>query len=147
MKLYILFKDVESLLYEDVKFEDAKADAQKLLMEWKETLDMTKDPIWLGVNQASQDPDEIDNILCLFEIETSESGIEELDGFLMSMSRNMGKNLGTRISVLDFSSSSDCCYQEYDDGEYGSGVISSGDESGVYVNHAEITRKEWGIKL
>ena len=56
MKLYILFKDVESLLYEDVKFEDAKADAQKLLMEWKETLDMTKDPIWLGVNQASQDP-------------------------------------------------------------------------------------------
>ena len=140
MKLYILFKDVESLLYEDVKFEDAKADAQKLLMEWKETLDMTKDPIWLGVNEG-------DEIRCLFEIETSESGIEELDGFLMSMSRNMGKNLGTRISVLDFSSSSDCCYQEYDDGEYGSGVISSGDESGVYVNHAEITRKEWGIKL
>jgi hypothetical protein len=140
MKLYILFKDVESLLYEDVKFEDAKADAQKLLMEWKETLDMTKDPIWLGVNEGGE-------IRCLFEIETSESGIEELDGFLMSMSRNMGKNLGTRISVLDFSSSSDCCYQEYDDGEYGSGVISSGDESGVYVNHAEITRKEWGIKL
>ena len=140
MILYILFKDVESLLYEDVKFEDAKADAQKLLMEWKETLDMTKDPIWLGVNEGGE-------IRCLFEIETSESGIEELDGFLMSMSRNMGKNLGTRISVLDFSSSSDCCYQEYDDGEYGSGVISSGDESGVYVNHAEITRKEWGIKL
>ena len=141
MKLYLWFSTVEDqILEEEVKFEDAKADAQKLLMEWKETLDMTKDPIWLGVNEGGE-------IRCLFEIETSESGIEELDGFLMSMSRNMGKNLGTRISVLDFSSSSDCCYQEYDDGEYGSGVISSGDESGVYVNHAEITRKEWGIKL
>ena len=137
MKLYILFKDVESLLYEDVKFEDAKADAQKLLMEWKETLDMTKDPIWLGVNEGGE-------IRCLFEIETSESGIEELDGFLMSMSRNMGKNLGTRISVLDFSSSSDCCYQAYDDGEYDTGVINIDAD---YADYAEACVKEWGIKL
>jgi len=141
MKLYLLFTSVEDLLIEEkTTFEDAKSDAQQLIGDWKGRLTMTKDPIWLGVNEG-------DEIRCLFEIETSESGIEELDGFLMSMSRNMGKNLGTRISVLDFSSSSDCCYQEYDDGEYGSGVISSGDESGVYVNHAEITRKEWGIKL
>ena len=141
MKLYLLFTSVEDLLIEEkTTFEDAKSDAQQLIGDWKGRLTMTKDPIWLGVNEGGE-------IRCLFEIETSESGIEELDGFLMSMSRNMGKNLGTRISVLDFSSSSDCCYQEYDDGEYGSGVISSGDESGVYVNHAEITRKEWGIKL
>ena len=137
MKLYILFNDVDSLLYEDVKFEDAKADAQQLLKEWGEALHLTKNPIWLGVKEE-----------CLFEIETSaDGGIRELDNDLMSMSGNMGNNLGTRISVLDFSSSSDCCYQEYDDGEYGSGVISSGDESGVYVRHAENTRKEWGIKL
>ena len=144
MKLYILFKDVESLLYEDVKFEDAKADAQKLLMEWKETLDMTKDPIWLGVNQASQDPDEIDNILCLFEIETSESGIEELDGFLMSMSRNMGNNLGTRLNALDFNPSTDCCYQAYDNGEYDTGVINIDAD---YSDYAEACAKEWGIEL
>ena len=141
MKLYILFNDVDSFLYEDVKFEDAKADAQQLLKEWGEDLQMTKDSIWLGVNED-------ENIRCLFEIETmAYGGIIELDNGLMSMSGELGKNLGTRISVLDFSSSSDCCYQEYDDGEYGSGVISSGDESGVYVRHAENTRKEWGIKL
>ena len=142
MKLYLWFSTVgDQIFEEDVKFEDAKADAQNLLKEYKETLLMTKDPIWLGVNED-------ENIRCLLEIETmAYGGIIELDNGLMSMSGELGKNLGTRISVLDFSSSSDCCYQEYDDGEYGSGVISSGDESGVYVNHAEITRKEWGIKL
>ena len=141
MKLYILFKDVESLLYEDVKFEDAKADAQKLLMEWKETLDMTKDPIWLGVNEGGE-------IRCLFEIETSPvTGIKELDENFMYISEDMGRNLGTGLSVFDFTPSTDCCTQAYDDGEYDTGVINIGEAREEYAKYTESVRKEWGIEL
>ena len=35
----------------------------------------------------------------------------------------------------------------YDDGEYDTGVINIGDESGDYANYAEDKRKEWGIEL
>ena len=138
MKLYILFNDVDSLLYEDVKFEDAKADAQQLLKEWGEDLQMTKDPIWLGVNED-------ENIRCLFEIETmAYGGIIELDNGLMSMSGHLGNNLGTRLNALDFNPSTDCCYQAYDSGEYDTGVINIDAD---YADYAEACAKEWGIEL
>ena len=139
MKLYLWFSTVgDQIFEEDVKFEDAKADAQKLLKEYKETLLMTKDPIWLGVNED-------ENIRCLFEIETSaDGGIRELDNDLMSMSGNMGNNLGTRLNALDFNPSTDCCYQAYDDGEYDTGVINIDAD---YADYAEACVKEWGIKL
>ena len=139
MKLYLWFSTVEDqILEEEVTFEDAKADAQKLLKEYKETLLMTKDPIWLGVNED-------ENIRCLFEIETSaDGGIRELDNDLMSMSGNMGNNLGTRLNALDFNPSTDCCYQAYDDGEYDTGVINIDAD---YADYAEACVKEWGIKL
>ena len=139
MKLYLWFSTVgDQIFEEDVKFEDAKADAQNLLKEYKETLLMTKDPIWLGVNED-------ENIRCLFEIETSaDGGIRELDNDLMSMSGNMGNNLGTRLNALDFNPSTDCCYQAYDDGEYDTGVINIDAD---YADYAEACVKEWGIKL
>ena len=139
MKLYLWFSTVgDQIFEEDVKFEDAKADAQNLLKEYKETLLMTKDPIWLGVNED-------ENIRCLFEIETSaDGGIRELDNDLMSMSGNMGNNLGTRLNALDFNPSTDCCYQAYDDGEYDTGVINIDAD---YADYAEACLKEWGIKL
>ena len=139
MKLYLNFTEVETLIEDDeATFEDAKSDAQQLIGDWKGRLTMTKDPIWLGVNED-------ENIRCLFEIETSaDGGIRELDNDLMSMSGNMGNNLGTRLNALDFNSSTDCCYQAYDDGEYDTGVINIDAD---YADYAEACVKEWGIKL
>ena len=142
MKLYLLFTSVEDLLIEEkTTFEDAKSDAQQLIGDWKERLTMTKDPIWLGVNED-------DKILCLFEIETSaDGGIKELDDDFMSMSGNMGNNLGTRLNVFDFTPSTDCCTQAYDDGEYDTGVINIGEAREEYAKYTESVRKEWGIEL
>ena len=139
MKLYILFSEVD---YEEgANLEDVKADAQRLLEDWKNMIYMTKDPIWRGVLAE-------ENFRVLFEIETSAvGGIKTLDMDFRSMSEGLGKNLGDCIQVLDFSPSPDCCYQEYCDGEYGSGVLENGDDSGVYADHVERRGKEWGIEL
>ena len=62
-------------------------------------------------------------------------------------SRDMGNNLGTRLTVFDFTPSTDCCTQAYDDGEYDTGVINIGDEQGTYAKYTENIRKEWEIEL
>ena len=150
MKLYLWFSTVgDQIFEEDVKFEDAKADAQKLLEEWKERLHMTKDPIWLGVYEDDKSNKTGSIVVrCLFEIETSPvTGIKELDENFMYISEDMGRNLGTGLSVFDFTPSSPCCTQAYDNGEYDTGVINMGDESGEYAKYTEIVRKEWGIEL
>ena len=142
MKLYLNFTSVETLIEDDeATFEDAKSDAQQLIGDWKERLTMTKDPIWLGVNEGGE-------IRCLFEIETSPvTGIKELDENFKYISEDMGRNLGTSLNVFDFTPSSPCCTQAYDNGEYDTGVINMGDESGEYAKYTEIVRKEWGIEL
>jgi len=150
MKLYLCFSNVEDLVIdEETTFEDGKADAQKLLEEWKERLHMTKDPIWLGVYEDDKSNKTGSIVVrCLFEIETSAvGGIYELDDDFMSMSRDMGNNLGTRLTVFDFTPSTDCCTQAYDDGEYDTGVINIGDEQGTYAKYTENIRKEWEIEL
>lgn len=75
-----------------------------------------------------------------------DGGIRELDNDLMSMSGNMGNNLGTGLNAFDFNPSTDCCYQAYDDGEYDTGVINIGNHDN-YVNYAEKQRKKWDIEL
>ena len=142
MKLYLLFTSVEDLLIEEkTTFEDAKSDAQQLIGDWKGRLTMTKDPIWLGVNEG-------DEIRCLFEIETSPvTGIKELDENFMYISEDMGRNLGTGLSVFDFTPSSPCCTQAYDNGEYDTGVINIGEAREEYAKYTESVRKEWGIEL
>ena len=150
MKLYLLFSTVEDLIiYEETTFEDAKSDAQQLIGEWKERLTMTKDPIWLGVYEDDKSNKTGSIVVrCLFEIETSPvTGIKELDEYFMYISEDMGRNLGTRLTVFDFTPSSPCCTQAYDNGEYDTGVINMGDESGEYAKYTEIVRKEWGIEL
>ena len=70
--------------------------------------------------------------------------IKELDEYFMYISEDMGRNLGTRLTVFDFTPSSPCCTQAYDNGEYDTGVINIDAD---YADYAEACVKEWGIKL